>query len=205
MDGHHGLAAVLAVGVVVVGIGAHGPGSIEGEDGRDVLEGVRLHRAQERAHRAAVQLEDPEGLATREEVEGRAVGEREVLEDDGVTAIGLDVGKAVIEDGEVAQPEEVHLEQAQGLARPHVELRDDGAILLATPHRDDVHEWFAAQDHAGRMHAGLALQALESSRGVDDLGDIGIRFVERAELGGLAVARVLLVEDTRQRDVLAHH
>ena len=195
MNGHHRLATVLAVGVVVVRIGTHRPGSVEGEDGRDVLEGVRLHRAQERAHRAAVQLEDPEGLAARQQIEGRAVGERKILEDDGLAAVGLDVGEAIIKDGEIAQPQEVHLEQAEGLARTHVELRDDRAILLASPHGDDVHKRLAAQDDACGVHAGLALQALKAPRGVDDLGDVGVRVVQRTELCGLAVARVLLVED----------
>ena len=205
MNGHHRLATVLAVGVVVVRIGTHRPGSVEGEDGRDVLEGVRLHRAQERAHRAAVQLEDPQGLAARQQIEGGAVGQRKILEDDGLAAIGLDVGEAIVEDGEIAQSQEVHLEQAEGLARTHIELRDDRAILLASPHGDDVHEWLATQDDARGVHAWLALQTLKAPGGVDHLGDVGVRVVQRTELCGLAVARVLLVEDAGQRDVLAHH
>ena len=51
--------------------------------------------------------------------------------------------EAVVEDGEVAQAEEVHLEQAERLARAHVELGDDRAVLLAPLDRDDVEQRLA--------------------------------------------------------------
>ena len=100
--------------------------------------------------------------------------------------------EAVVEDREVAQAEEVHLEQAEGLADTHVELRDDRAVLVAAPDRDDVEQRLAAQDDAGGVHARLALEALEALRRVDDLANVGVGLVERAELGRLGVALWLL-------------
>ena len=44
----------------------------------------------------------------------------------------------VVEDREVAQPEEVHLDQAERLAGRVVELRDHRAVGRAPEHRDDV-------------------------------------------------------------------
>ena len=162
------LAAVLAVGVVVVGVGAHRAGAVEREDGGDVLEVVRLHRSQQRAHRAAVELEHAERVAAGEQLVGLAVVEAERLELDRLAAVGLDVGEAVVEDGEVAQPEEVHLQQAEGLAGAHVELRDDRAVLLAAHDRDDVEQRLAGQDDAGGVHAPLPLEPLQPARVVDD-------------------------------------
>ena len=204
MDGDDRLAAVLAVGVVVVRVRAHRARAVQGEDGGDVLEVVRLHRAQQRAHRTAVQLEHPEGVAAGQQLVGRPVVERELLEDEGRTAVDRDVLEAVVEHGEVAQAQEVHLEQAERLAGPHVELGDDRAVLLAALDRDDIEQRFGAQDHAGGVHAPLPLQTLQAARGVDDLGDVRLGLVQLAELGGLAVPGVALVEDPGQRDVLAH-
>ena len=45
------LATVLAVGVVVVHVGAHRPRPIERDQGRDILEAVRRDRADQRPHR----------------------------------------------------------------------------------------------------------------------------------------------------------
>ena len=56
------LQAVLAQRVVGVGLRPHGAGPVEGADGGDVLEVVRLHQAQQRAHSPAVELEDAQGL-----------------------------------------------------------------------------------------------------------------------------------------------
>src|SRR5262249_23988169 len=79
--------------------------------------------------RPAVELEDTESVAALHEGVRRGVVEREVLEHDRLAAVALDVLHRVVEDGEVAQPEEVHLDQPEVLAHRVVELRDDGAVL----------------------------------------------------------------------------
>ena len=116
-----------------------------------------------------------------------------------LAAVGLDVAQRVVEDREVAQAEEVHLDQAERLAARVVELGDDLAVLLAAHDRDDVDQRLAGHDHAGRVHAPLPLQALEPARGLDDLaGAWGRLVVDLAELPGLAVALVARVEDARR-------
>ena len=92
---------------------------------------VGLHAAQQRAHRAAVELEDAEGVAALEQLVRRRVGQLELLEHDLLAAVGLDVDQRVVEDREVAQPEEVHLDQAELLAGRVVELRDHRAVRRA--------------------------------------------------------------------------
>jgi len=58
---------------------------------------------------------------------------------------------------------------------------------------------------SGRVHAGLADQPLDPAGGVDNLLDLCLGLVQRAELACLLVPGVALVEDRGQRDVLAHH
>ena len=131
--------------------------------------------------------------------------ELEVLEHDLLAAVDGDVLHRVVEHREVAQPEEVHLDQAERLARRVVELGDHRAVGGALEHRDDVEQRLARHDHAGRVHAPLPLEALDAHGGVDDLLDVVVALVESAELAALAVALVLGVEDLLERHVLAHH
>ena len=190
MDRLDRLAPVLAVGVVVVRVGAHRPGPVQRQHRGDVLERVRLHRAQQRPHRAAVELEHPERVTAGEQLVRLRVVQPELLQDDGLAAVRADLLQAVVEHREVAQAEEVHLEQAERLARAHVQLGDDGAVLLAPLDRDDVEQRLGAQDHAGGVHAPLALEALEPAGGVDDPLHVGVGVVERAELPGLGETAV---------------
>ncbi|CAB4950983.1 unannotated protein [freshwater metagenome] len=204
MQGHDRLAAVFAVGVVIVRIGAHGPWSVERQHGGDVVEAVGHHRAQQRAHGPAVELEDPEGVTPAQQFVGNGIVECEGLEHDGVAPVACHMHEAVVEHREVTQAEEVHLEQTERLAGTHVELRDDGAILLAAPQRHDVDERLPTQDHSGSVHTRLPLETLEPLGGVDDLAHVGLGLVERPELSGLAVAGIGGVEGASKADVLAH-
>ena len=65
------LLAVLAERVVGVAVDAHRPGPVERQHRGDVLEAVGLHQPQQAAHRAAVELEDPERVAGAEQRVGR--------------------------------------------------------------------------------------------------------------------------------------
>ncbi len=205
VDRRDRLAAGLAVGVLVVRVRAHRAGPVEGVDRDDVLEPVRPHAPQQRPHRPAVELEHPERVAAGQQLVGRLVVQLEPLQLDLLAPVGPDPGDRVLQHGEVAQAQEVHLEQAEILAGRVVELGDDGAVGLALPDRDVVDERLAAHDHPGRVHASLADQPLQAARGVDDLLDLGLGLVERADLARLAVPGVLVIEDAGERDVLAHH
>ena len=200
------LLAVLAQREVGVRVDAHRARAVEREGRRDVLEVVGLHQLEQRAHAAAVELEDAEGVAAREQVVGGLVGHvlGQRVEVDVLAAVALHVGDGVVEDREVAQAEEVHLDQAERLAARVVELGDDLAVLQAAHDRDDVDERLAAHDDAGRVHAPLALQALEALGGLDDLLQVRLGGHQVAELLALAVARVGGVVDARQRHALAH-
>ena len=200
------LLAVLAQREVGVRVDAHRARAVERERRRDVLEAVGLHQLEQGAHAAAVELEDAEGVAPGQQVVGGLVGHvlRQGVEVDVLAPVALHVGDGVVEDGEVAQPEEVHLDQAEGLAARVVELGDDLAVLQPAHDRDDVDERLAAHDDAGRVHAPLALEPLEALGGLDDLLQVRLGGDEVAELLALAVAGVGGVVDARERHALAH-
>ena len=75
----------------------------------------------------------------------------------------------LVDDVEVAQAEEVHLEEAERLDVLHRELRHDllvGALLLQ---RQVLGQRAVADHDAGRVDRVLADEALERLREVDDL------------------------------------
>ena len=201
------LLLVLAQGVVGVAVRTHRAGPVERADRGDVLEVVRLHQPQQRPHRAAVELEHAERVTAAEQLEGRAVVQAlgQLVQVQRDAAAGLDVLDRVVHDRQVAQAQEVHLDQAERLAARVVELGDDLAVLLAAHDRDQLDQRLAGHDHAGRVHTPLALQVLQAAGGVDDLADVLVGLVQLAELAGLGVPLVLRVEDAGQRHVLAHH
>ncbi len=128
-----------------------------------------------------------------------------MLEIDLFVPVQPDVVERVGDDGEVSKPQEVHLDQAQRLARRIVELRDDLSVLLALHDRDDVEQRLGRHDHAGRVHTPLSLQPLEPESAVEDRLRLGVGLDDSPELAGLLVARMRGVEHAVQRHVLAHH
>ena len=204
VDGLDRLPAVLAVGIVVVGVHAHRAGAVQREHRDDVLEPGGLHAAQQISHRATVELEHTEGVPAGQQLVGRGVVQRQRLEHQVDTAVGLDVGDRVADDRQVPQPEEVHLQQADGLARRVVPAGDDRAVLRALPQRDRVDQRLGAHDHRAGVHTGVADQALQPASGLVDGAHVGVGVDQAANLGGLLVPLVVGVGDPRQRDVLGH-
>ncbi len=204
VDGRNLLTPVLTQRVVGVRVRTHRARTVQGTDGGDVFEVVGLHELEEVAHATTIELEDAEGLASSQQLIRLLIVEGQVIEVRVRLAVERDVFKRIRHNREVTQAQEVHLEQAQRLARRVVELRDDRAVLRALHDRDDVGERVGAHDDRTRVHAPLARQPLQAERVLDDLVRVGILLVELTELRGLGVALVLLVEDAVDRDVLAH-
>src|SRR6266704_65622 len=143
------LQPVLAQRVVGVRVHAHRPRPVQSADGGDVLEVVRLHRPQQRAHGPAVELEHAERVPAGQQVIGRLVIERQAQQVDRDVPVLLDRRDRVGHDGEVAQAEEVHLQQPEALAGRVVELRDDRAVGRPGPDRDVVGQRLRRHDHPG--------------------------------------------------------
>ena len=198
------LQPVLAQRVVVVRVRAHRPRPVEREHRGDVLEVVRAHQLQQRAHRPAVELEHPERVAAGQQLVRVRVVQLQVLQVQVEAPVPLDVLQGVGDDRQVAQAQEVHLDQPQALAGRVVELGDHLAVLEAAHDRDDVDDRVGAHDHAGGVDAPLALEALDALGGLEDLGRLRVGGDQLAEVRGLAVALGLGVLDVAQRDVLGH-
>ncbi len=188
-----------------MGVGRHRPRPVQRENGGDVLELRRGHQPQQAAHGAAVELEDAEGVPAGHQLEGRGVRQWELLQVDVDAAVLPYVDDRVVDDGEVPQAEEVHLQQAHVLALRERETRDDGAVGVPPVDRQDVQQRFGAEDHPGRVHPRAAGEALQPTRGVNDFTDVLVALVEAAHLGGLAVPLVRGVENAGQRNALAEH
>jgi hypothetical protein len=88
-------------------------------------------------------------------------------------AVVAHVPLGVGEHREVAQPEEVHLEQAERLGRTHLVLGEDLAALGAHQ-RHDLGERSRADDHRGRVDAVVTLEALEPRRDLEHLAVLGL-------------------------------
>ena len=153
------------------------------------------------AHPRGLHLEDPGRVRVLEHPVGRGVVQRDVV-DVQLDPAGAEMTERVVDHGEGAQSEEVHLEQPQRLDPDHVELRDDAlrivAGVLRELERQVVHERRVADHDAGRVHRVLAAQALERARRIDDLLRLGLLLVRLSELRRL-LERVL------DREVPAHH
>jgi len=199
------LEPVLAERVVVVGVRPHRPRPVQRDGRGDVLEIVRPHQPQEVPQAAAVELEDAEGVPAGEQLVGPRVIEAEGLEVGDLLVVPGDVLQRVGDHGEVPQPEEVHLQQAEFLAGGVLELGDDGAVGGPAHHGDDVGERLGGHDHGAGVHAPVPLDALEPGGEVDDLPGDGVVLVDLAELLRLGVPLMLGLEDLPDRDVLAHH
>ena len=102
-----------------------GTRSIEGRSGDDVGELVRLHLGQEVSHSAGFKLKDPFCLAPLQQGKCRLVVQRQFDRIDLDTPVLLHILHGLVEDREVAQAQEVHLQQARFFNRRTFPLRDD--------------------------------------------------------------------------------
>ena len=119
--------------------------------------------------------------------------------------IALDVKEAIVEDREIAQPQEIHLEKPGRFAGSHIKLSDDRSIRFATMDWNNFKQRLFTQDHASGMHSPLTLEAFQTSRGIDNALSIGIGLIDRSKLTGLAITIILWIKYSREGDVLTHN
>ena len=213
MDELDRLSPVLAVGVVVVHVRRHRAGPIEGDEGGDIVERVGGERADQGPHGRGLELEHPDGVASLEQFEGRAIVELDGVDVELDALRILDQLETVGDDVEVSQAQEVHLEQPEILDAVHLVLGDDRRLLdglaglgLALD-REVLGERIVGDHHGGSVDAVLTAQTLEALGDIDDPGDIGVGVDHVAKLArGLVAVEILrvLFEAVLQRGVPAH-
>ena len=187
-----GLAAVLAVGEVVVHVGAHRPRPVQGHEGADVVETCGRQRAHEGPHGTALELEDPDRVAPPQHLEDLLVVERYVVNvgagSHGVRALSqgrrLDEVEGALHHREVAQAQKVHLQESEVGHAVHLVLGHDGRVggvatrLGLALDGEILGEGLARDDHGRGVDAVLATQALEPARHLDHLPGVGVGLVD---------------------------
>ena len=164
---------------------------IERHDGDDVLEAVGLQAAQHVAHAIAFQLEHARSIAAAEQLEGLAVVERQP---GNVDLVAPDQVPGLLDDGQRLEAEEVELHEAGRLDPFHVELGGRQGILIVciAEQRHQLVERPVADHHAGGMGRGVAEQAFELQRKVDQALDLLVGVV-------LLLQQLLGLQRLRQR------
>ena len=188
-------------------LAAIGPGPVQGDEGGHVVEAGRGERAHEGPHGAALELEHADGVAPPQHPE-TAGSSRATSSMSGRCPGGaLDQVEGPLDDREVAQPEEVHLEQAELLDAVHLVLGDDRGVLGVDARRSGLRwigqvlgERVLGDDHGGGVDAVLAPQALEALGHVDDLAGPRGRtsYISRSSVGRLVAVLVALRSCSRQ-------
>ena len=147
----------------------HRARAVQGHQGDEVLELRRLDLPQRVAHAGALELEDAGRVALAEHRVRRLVVERQVRDVD-LDALRLrDQPHGLVDDVEVAQAEEVHLEQAERLDVAHRVLRDEFGVRALALQRHVLDERAVADHDGGGVDRVLAHEALERARHVDQL------------------------------------
>ena len=156
------LAAVLPLHVLVDHPAPEGARPEQRHDGGQVLEPVGSDLPQEVAHPRRLQLEDAERLAAPEHAERVGVAGRQGVEVGGGAAGPAHVVDRLREDRQRAQPEEVHLEEADLLEDVHRVLRRD--VVAHLVERDVLLERGVRDHDAGGVLARVAVEPLQAAR-----------------------------------------
>ena len=178
----------------------HRPRPVEGDDGDEVLELRGADIVQRLLHAGALELEHPGGVAPREHPVGLLVVERQPVDLDADAARALDDAERGLDHVEVAQAEEVHLEQAELGDVVHVELRDEFGLALLLQ-RQVLGEGLVADHHRGRVDGVVTDETLEAHGEVDDLLDLLVGVVGLPELA----ARLHRILEARRRRLFGDH
>ena len=147
----------------------HRTRSVERHECDQILEDLRLDLTQRVAHAGALELEDARRIALAEHGVRRLVVQRKVGNVDLRAAGLLDHAHGLVDHIEVAQTEEVHLQETECLDVAHRVLRDDFGVDALALQRQVLHQWSIADHDGGRVDRVLPHQAFERTRHVDQL------------------------------------
>ena len=163
-------------------LAAIGPGPVEGDERGDVVEARRAPAsAGSGAWRAPSSWNTPTESARRS-ISSVGSSSRATASMSGRSpVVRFDEVERALDDRQVAQAQEVHLEQPEVLDPVHLVLGDDRRVLglaagvgLALDGQV-VGQRVPGDHHRGGVDAVLAPQALEPERDIDDLLGVGVR------------------------------
>ena len=173
-----GMQVVNRTGVVfaldIAGDGIHRAGAIERNGGDDIFEILRLHVGEKAAHAAGFELEHAVRLALGDHIVHGLIVQRDILGLHIHARVAHEVER-VADDGQRAQTEEIHLEQAELLDGAHRELGGDDLVVALERHI--IGDGLVGDEHARRMGGGMAGKTLERAAGVDQPLDARILLI----------------------------
>ena len=157
----------------------HGAGTVQGDDGGDVLNALGLQTYADAGHAGGFHLEHTVGFAVREHFVSLRVPLRDVIQGE-VRLPGLHHFHGIVQHRQVPQAQEVHFQQAQLFQCGHDILADHGFVIFRQGYIF-VHR-LPGDDHAGGVGGGVARHSLQRPGGVDELFYLLVGLIEVAEL-----------------------
>jgi hypothetical protein len=166
------LLALLAQDEVVHHPRAKRAGTVEREHGDDVLEAVRREFLEQLLHAFRFHLEDRRGVGILQNLVGTRVVEGQRIEVRPVTGQFFDIIDGELDDGQVAQTEEVELHQPDLFHVVLVVLRNDRRAGIGGIQRAEVGQLAGGDQHATSVHADIARQVFKTAGQFEQLLDL---------------------------------
>ena len=169
----------------------HRARAVERHDGDDVLDAVGAHLLQDVAHAGAFQLEHAHRVALAQHLVGLGVVVGNVVDVEGRLAHADEVLR-LLDHRQRLEAEEVELHQPGLLDIFHVELGGRNVRARVAVERHQFFQRAVADDHAGGMGRGVAVEAFELQRDVEQRADgrvlVALFLQLRLAVDGLAPA-----------------
>ena len=156
------------------GDGVHGAGAVEGDDSGQILNGLRFHLDADAGHAGGFHLEDAGGAAAIEHFKGLRVVVRQLGQLE-VRLPPLDELFGVVQNSQVAQAQEVHLQQAQLLQGGH-HILSDHALIVPRQGHVVVHRQ-PGDDHTGGVLGSVTGHPLDGTSGINEVVDARVVLV----------------------------
>ena len=167
----------------VRGDGLHRPRPVKGNHGDQVFQRDGPQTYKHLAHPGGFELEHPVGLPRSQHSKRILVVGGDFF-DVKIRGVPPDHFAGVVNDGQIAKAQKIHLEEAQLLQGDHGILADDGVVVLGQG--DVVHHRFLGDYHAGGVRGGVPRHPFQLAGGVDELVNLGVVFIAGPQLRGHA-------------------
>ena len=150
----------LCLQAMKLGNGVHGAGAVEGDDGGDILDVLGLEAHADAGHARRLHLEHAGGPALGEHLEHRRVVRPGCLPERSSGRLLATRLHRVVQDGQVAQAQEVHLQEAQLLQGGH-DVLGDHRTRRSSPGAHSRTTGFRVMTTPGGVGGGVAGHALD--------------------------------------------
>jgi len=156
----------------------HGAGTVQGNDGRNILHIVGLQTHAHAGHPGRLHLKYADGLPLPQHFIGLGIVLRNVLQTES-RPLRLHHFHRVVQYRQVPQAQKVHFEKAQLLQRGHDVLADNRVVVFR---KGDVFVYGPLRNHhARRVGGGVAGHPLQLFRRINENFHVVVALVQVAE------------------------